>query len=55
VVITRRGKPVALLRGFSEPSLDAAARIHEFRKRHGIAERAISQRELKAFRDEGRK
>lgn len=55
VVITRRGKPVALLCGYLEPKRDLAARIRQFRKRHGIAEHAISQTQLDAFRNEGRK
>lgn len=54
-VITRHGRPVAVLRGYPSERLDLGGRIRDFRRRHRIAEQGIGMEEILSLRDEGRR
>ncbi len=55
VVITRKGKPVAILTVYPAERLDLVEQIRTFRRRHAIAGRGITLAEIEEFKTEGRK
>ena len=54
LVITRKGRPVAILKPFPEERPDLVGELRDFRQRHSIAGRGITSEEIQEFRDEGR-
>ena len=54
-MITRKGRPVAILKPFPEERPDLVGVLRDFRERHSIAGRGITAEEIQEFRDEGRR
>ncbi len=55
VVITRNGKPVAVLKPYPADQPDLLEQIRTYRRRHGIARLRITLEEIADFKAEGRK
>lgn len=55
IIITRKGKPIAIVKPFPEDRPSLLKQIEAFRRKHSIESRSITLDEIREFRTEGRK
>ena len=55
LIITRHGRPVAVLKPYPEERPDLVAELRAFRKRHSIGSRGLTSSEIQEFKIGGRR
>ena len=55
LIITRHGRPVAVLKPYPEERPDLVGELRAFRKRHSIGSRGLTSREIEEFKIGGRR